>query len=61
MSMDDIGPLLRLLPALLVILFLVLKKKKQKKPTDRPTPPRVRRAREDGQDFKRDYEPIEPS
>ena len=59
--MDDLGPLLRLLPALLVILYLVLKKKKQKKPTDRPAPPRVRRARNDEQNFKRDYEPIEPS
>ena len=59
--MDDLGPLLRLAPALLVILFLVLKKKKQKKPTDRPAPAHVRRARKDEQKFQRDYEPIEPS
>ena len=55
--MDDWNAILRLLPALLVILFLLKKKKKKKK----PVPKRVRRARKDEPEFKRDYEPIEPS
>ena len=59
--MDDLGPILRLIPALLVILFLLAKRKKKKTTTEGPAPRRVRRAKRDEPKFERDYEPIEPS
>jgi len=53
------------LPVVLWILFLMLKKRKQKNTQEKVKQPegvkrRSRRSR-DPQEFKRDYEPIEPS
>jgi hypothetical protein len=53
------------LPVVLWILFLVLKRRKQKSTGEKIKQPQgiKRRARpnRDPQEFKRDYEPIEPS
>jgi hypothetical protein len=49
--------ILRLAPALLVILFMIKKNKRKEK----PPATRVRRAKTNEPEFKRDYEPIEPS
>jgi hypothetical protein len=55
-----------IVPVILWILFLVAKKRKQQKTTEKVKLPqgikkrRSRRSRE-SQEFKRDYEPIEPS
>ena len=53
------------LPVVLWILFLLLKKRKQKNTREKVKQPQgvTRRTRpsQDPQEFKRDYEPIEPS
>ena len=53
------------LPVILWILFLMLKKRKQKKTPEKVRQPQGRkqpaRRGRDPQEFKRDYEPIEPS
>lgn len=53
------------LPVVLWILFLLMKKRKQKKTHEVAKQPegvqRSPRRSEDPQEFKRDYEPIEPS
>ena len=54
------------LPVVLWILFLVLKKRKQQTRQERARHPegikrRSRRPRDETTEFKRDYEPIEPS
>jgi hypothetical protein len=53
------------LPVVLWVLFLLLKKRKQKQPQPGVgRPRRVKRSARrapDPQEFKRDYEPIEPS
>jgi hypothetical protein len=57
-SMDiEWNAIVRLLPALLVVLYMLTKKRRQEKQSPRP----VRRAKSDHTEFKRDYEPIEPS
>jgi len=48
--------ILRLLPALLVVLYMATKKRRKEKSRSRP----VRQAKSADQEFKRDYEPIEP-
>ena len=53
------------LPVVLWILFLLAKKRKQKKTQEKVKQPegirRTSRRSADPQEFKRDYEPIEPS
>ena len=53
------------LPVVLWILFLLLKKRKQKKTEEKVRQPegirKTSRRSTDPQEFKRDYEPIEPS
>jgi hypothetical protein len=52
------GSLVRILTAVLVMIFLFKKRRKAK-----PGPSKIttRRAKSDGSTFKRDYDPIEPS
>jgi hypothetical protein len=59
MASSDWSAVSGVLPILLWILFLVLKKKKQTK----TRAPKKRTAKRDGRadEFKRDYDPIEPS
>lgn len=53
------------LPVVLWILFLLAKKRKQKKTQEKAEQPEgiqgTSRRKADPQEFKRDYEPIEPS
>ncbi len=59
MASSDWSVVSGVLPVLLWILFLVLKKKKQTK-TRTPKEPTAKRD-ERADEFKRDYDPIEPS